>query len=206
MMGQNSTRSTASSQGSWPQLSAQGDAYAQAHGTYYSVYHGRDGGTSPLKPITRRRVLVDNRDRQLPDTSDPFTFVVSLTDAGVERFENVVGVELKAVAFPTVADEMYVVMNVDELNDQLESTCAAAHRAYAVLYFDSDALATGSVKPIKAYDFYQKDAVFNPPLPVLDKLHVSFKKYDGSPVTTFDTAGNTHVSFILEVATPPMRY
>jgi len=194
-------------QGTWPALQAAALRYASSTGNYYSVHHGGpDGGASPSGASARRRLFIDNRDRTDPANTSPFDFAVSLSDRGLARYEMVSGVELKAIAMPKVAGEMYVAMDVDEMTDQLDSTSAGVHRTFALLYFDSDALTPGSVKPIKAYDFYQKEVRFNPSLAGLDRLHVRFRKRDGSVVTAADTAGNTTVSFLMEVMVPPSRF
>ena len=188
----------------WKALHAAQLADPDATGNY-AQYYG--GGEAPKDaPTVTRRLFVDNRDRRDPANASPFDFTLSLTECGVPRYENVGSVELKGIAFPKVNDEMYVVMDVDRLNEQLDSTSSAAHRAFALLYFDNDAMTPGSVKPIKAYDFYQKSSTFNPPLPVVDVLHVRFLKHDGTVVTSDDTAGNTDVSFLLEATMPPSRY
>lgn len=151
------------------------------------------------------RLFVDNRDRHNYPASSPFDFQVYLgndprASAGVQGYENVTSVELKAVALPKVANERYVIMSVAELNDNmLESTTPAAHNAFAIIYFDSDALAAGAIKPLKGADFYQKQLVFKPPLARLNRLSVSFLKHDGTVVTTGDTGGVDHVSVLLEV-------
>lgn len=153
------------------------------------------------------RLFVDNRDRHDYPTSSPFDFQVYLgndprASAGVRGYENVTSVELKAVALPKVANERYVIMSVDELNDNmLESTTPAAHNAFAIVYFDSDGLTAGSVKPLKGSDFYQKQLLFKPPLARLHRLSIKFLKHDGTVITTADTGGENHVSILFEVTT-----
>lgn len=151
------------------------------------------------------RLFVDNRDRHNASSVSPFDFRVYFGNdpgrsVGISGYENVVSVELKAVAMPKVANEPYIILSIDELNDSmLDSTSRTAHNAFAVLYFDSDFMATGSVKPLKGTDFYQKILAYNPPIAKLKSMHVRFLKYDGNVVTTSDTNGNANVSLMFEV-------
>lgn len=158
-----------------------------------------------------RRLLVDARDRWDAANTSPFDFKVFFGNdparsVGIAGYENVSSVELKAVAFPKVANERYVIMSVDELNDNmLEATSGAAHDAFAVVYFDGDGLATGAVKPLKGADFYLKQLAFAPSLSRLNSLSIKFLKHDGNVVTTADTANETHVSLLFEVTSKVPR-
>lgn len=156
--------------------------------------------------LLRHRLFVDSRD--CVQTLTTFNFTVYLSDPfretsiGVARFERVKSVELKALAFPKIAENEYVIMDIEELNDErLHSSNPTANRSFAVMYFDADNLLTGAIKPMKGYDFYQKDISFNPIIPSLTKLTVSFKKPDGTVVATTDTGGVSHCSFMLEITT-----
>ena len=154
----------------------------------------------------RHRLFVDSRDCVANLTS--FSFTVYLSDPfrdtsiGVARFERVKSVELKALGFPKISSEEYVIMDIQELNDErLHSSNGPANRSFAVMYFDSDTLTAGAIKAMKGFDFYQKDISFNPIIPSLSKLTVSFRKRDGSIVTTTDTNSVNHCSFMLELTT-----
>lgn len=166
---------------------------------------------APAQTVTKR-LFVDNRDRYGYPAGSDFNFQVYFGNdpsrsVGIEGWENVTSVELKAVAMPKVANERYVIMSVDELNDDMfEATSSVAHNAFAIVYFDSDNLATGAVKPLKGADFYQKQMVFKPPLAKLNSLSIKFLKHDGSVVTTADTAGETQVSILFEITTKMMRF
>ena len=156
----------------------------------------------PQLPLVKHRLLVDNRDRPDPANVHPFDFVLSLTAAGVDRYENVVSVELKGLAFPKVAGEPYVILDVAELNNtNLDATNDAAHRTFGVAYFDSELLTPGQIRAVKGYDFYQREATFNPPLARLDRLSVRFLRHSGNVVSLADTAGVSHASMLLEVTT-----
>ena len=156
--------------------------------------------------VMRHRLFVDSRDCVDPLTSYAFTVYLSdpfrETSIGVARFDRVKSVELKALAFPKVANEDYVIMDITELNDErLHSSNQTANRSFAVMYFDSSTLNTGDTNPMKGFDFYQKDISFNPIIPSLSKLSVRFLKPDGSVITTADTNSVAHCSFMLEITT-----
>jgi hypothetical protein len=120
---------------------------------------------------------------------------------GIAPFERVHTVELKALAFPKISDD-FVIMDVAEINDdRLHSPNQTANRSFAVVYFDSTATALGDIKPVKVYDFYQRDITFNPPIPKLTKLTVSFRKRDNAVITASEAGNVNHCSFMLEIST-----
>ena len=152
----------------------------------------------------RHRLFVDSRD--CVGNLSVFQFTVYLSDPfretsiGVSQFTRVKSVELKGLAFPKIDDD-YVIMDVTELNDDtLVGSSNATNQAFAVVYFDSDVVqSVGNIRPVKGYEYYQKAVVFNPVLPSLSKLSVTFKKRNGSIITTSDTANVNHCSFMLEI-------
>lgn len=155
---------------------------------------------------TRHRFFIDNRD-VTNVASSPFKFTVYLADPfkdtsiGTVPLKRVETVELKALAFPKIANEAYVIMDVDELRDEhLVSTNDAANGSF-VMYFDSATMTTGTTKPMKGLDFWQRDVVFKPVIPTLSTLHVTFKKADGNVVSVADTANANVCSFMLEITT-----
>lgn len=161
---------------------------------------------------TVHRLFVDSRDRYAYPAGSNYDFKVYLGNdpersVGISGYENVTSVELKALAFPKVSSETYVILSIAELNDNmLESTCSAAHNAFAVVYFDSDAMAVAQIKPQKGTDFYQKQLLFNPPLAKLNSLSIKFLKHDGNVVTASDTSGSeTGVSMLFEITTKTSR-
>lgn len=154
---------------------------------------------TPPHVQTRHRLFVDNRDRDAASTG-PFDFTVSFNSCGIPPYNNVSTVELKGLSFPKVSGESYIVMSIDQLNDnQLDATAVGINSLYAVAYFDNDALAAGAIKPIKGADFYLKQVSFNPPLGRLDRLSVKFMKHDGSTISLSDTANVANVSMLFEV-------
>lgn len=173
-------------------------------GPHFSVHYEH-----PVPENTRlvkHRVLIDNRDRYDKANTSPFDFRVNASETGITRFENVVSVELKALAFPKILNENYVILDSFELGDHIEATNGAAHRAYNIGYFDSDALATGSVKTMKAKDMaFDNEKVFSPPLAQLDRFSFTFRKYDGRVVDLGNVASNGNVSLCLEITTDMRR-
>jgi hypothetical protein len=171
---------------------------------------GNDSYRPPLLPekrsetTLRHRLFVDSRD--CVANLSVFKFTVYLSDPfretsiGASQFKRVKSVELKGLAFPKIADD-YVIMDVQELNDDtLLGSNSASNQSFAVVYFDSDVVqAVGEIRPVKGYDYYQKAVAFNPVLPSLSKLSVTFKKRDGTTITTSDTGNVNHCSFMLEI-------
>lgn len=149
-----------------------------------------------------RRLLVDNRDRV---SGSPFDYQVLFgntfraNSVGVSEYRNVSSIELKLLAFPKIANEAYVVVDIAELNSDsnLDATNSVGHAAFAVGFFDTSQLAPGDVKPIR--DFYSQKVVFNPPR-VVDKLSVRCLTHDGNVVQTGASTGNSNnMSMLLEV-------
>jgi hypothetical protein len=156
--------------------------------------------------IMRHRLFVDSGDCVANLSTFEFTVYLSdpfrETSIGVARFERVKSVELKALAFPKIINEDYVIMDIQELNDErLHSSNDAANRAFAVMYFDANTLQPGEIKPMKGYDFYQKDISFNPIIPSLSKLTVKFLDKSGTIVSKVNTGNVNQCSFMLEITT-----
>lgn len=171
----------------------------------FAPHDFRDPAKTQKDFETRKHILfVDNRDRPGAPGSSPFSFTMPLT----ETYENVVSVELRSLVFPKVADEMYVVVDIHELDGVMDSTDNANHRKFAVAFFDgidatdpSKRMRPGDRKAIKGVDFYQKVKLFNPPMAKLARLTVDFRTYGGRSVTAADTGDVVDASFILEITT-----
>lgn len=171
-------------------------------------------------PTKNHVLFVDNRDRNrafddkggYATNTAPYCFTVNMEDIARGRFENVVSVEMKSLVFPKIADEPYVVVDIEEFRTGIDTVNATDPRnddVFAVAYFDgvtapsgaSGGMPAGDLKAIRGVDFYKKIVTFNPPLATLHKMNVNFKKYGGQKVTKADVANVEHVSFILEVVT-----
>lgn len=166
---------------------------------YFSTVY--DGRQNPKMPTVTRRLLVDYRDRE---SGGPFNFVVQFGKNGVTSYEHVKSVEMKMLAMPKVQNEMYAILDIEELNDSLlDGTNNASNRSFAVGFFDSSLLNPGDIKVSK--DFYSQKVIFNPPLQKLDRLTIKVLKQDGSLVTTADTNNAVALSMLLEVETAGRR-
>jgi hypothetical protein len=113
-----------------------------------------------------------------------------------------VSFSLKGLAFPKLAGEQYVILSIDELNDeQLQSTRVAANRSYAIAFFDTSLLAAGTVKPMKSSDltFTRSSIAYNPVIGKLNTLTIHFYKPDGTIVTPADCGGVETCALLVEV-------
>lgn len=148
-----------------------------------------------------RRLLVDYRDRE---RGGPFDFVIQFGKNGVTAYEQVKSVEMKMLALPKIQNEMYAIVDIEELNDSLlDGSNNAANRSFAVGFFDSSTLNTGDIKVCK--DFHSQKVIFNPPLQKLDRLTIKVLKRDGNVVTTGETANVDAMSMLLEIETASRR-
>lgn len=120
-----------------------------------------------------------------------------------EVFKNVVSVELHAIRFDgtfTKNDrEPYIVMDVEEINNNCFSNAPLANRSFAVIQSNDSAHST---LPQIKFDHMDKVKVFTPPLSSLNRL--SFKFYHGgvananrTPIDYFDGT----VSMIFKIRT-----
>lgn len=160
--------------------------------------------TPKYKRATHHRLLIDNRDRPGFPNSNPFAFAINLQDCGLSGYEHVLSCELKSCSFPKIANEQYVIVEIDELaeRDLLSSTSPGlSNKAMAICYFDNSSNPAGFVKPARGRDFTEQTVLFVPPKRRLDRLTISFRTHDGSIVTTAATAGVSDVSLLLEIVT-----
>ena len=166
---------------------------------FASTYNG-DQQTPPMF-YAKRRLLVDYRDRV---SGNPFNYVVRFNDNGVTAYEHVRSVEIKMLALPKVASEMYAIIDIEELNDSLlDGTNNASNRSFCVGFYDSSLLNAGDIKVSK--DFYSQKVVFNPPLQKLDRLTIKVLKQDGTVVSVSDTNNVTSMAMLLEIETAGRR-
>lgn len=170
---------------------------------YFSVVYKPEGKPPQFtNRVTVNRLHVDNRDRAVG--TSPFDFVVDFKNMPFDGYDNVISAELRALAFPKVAEHEYVVMDIVELQDHMNSTRQFADGTFNVGYFKSSSMPTGEVQPLRGADLvFQGEKVFNPPIAKLDRLTVRFFKPNGDLVTDSDTAGNVSVSLCLELKTDP---
>jgi len=171
---------------------------------------------------TSYNLFIDSRDRSptfnasnVPDASNssPFNYSIYVNSSaqgyqdasgtaiaksiGAETFRNVVSVELKASSFPKVNFENYVVLDCDEINNLVINTDDGCDRMFAVLYFDSDSLTPGQVKPMRGGDFGSKIKTFDPPLSSLSRFTIKFRRYGGDLVVVDDVGGMANIDHTL---------
>ena len=146
-------------------------------------------------PTAPKQIMIDNRDFV---SGNPFAFTVNFDDIH-GRYMDVRSAELKAISFPKVANEMYVVMSIDEINGNMDCLNTRTDQAFAVVFFDCQSMPAGETKAYKGADFYSKRNMLSPSKN-LDKMHITFSKYGGGTITPSDTAGQTNVSFIIELS------
>ena len=180
-------------------------AFQSAVEPYFSVVYKPEGKPPQFtNRVTVNRLHVDNRDRTDPANTSPFDFVVDFKNVAFAGYENVVSAELKALAFPKVAGHEYVVMDIVELQDHMNSTRQFADGTFNIGYFKSSGMPTGEVQPLRGADLvFQDEKVFNPPIAKLERMTVRFFKPDANVVTSSDTLGNVAVSLCLEIKTDP---
>jgi hypothetical protein len=107
-----------------------------------------------------------------------------------EVFREVASVELHAIRFDgTSLTVPYVIMDVDELNNNTYSNVPAGNRSFAVIHTVHDSF-NRTVK----FDYQDKIRFFEPPLNTLSRLTVHFKSHENEPLD-FDG----FVSMILKI-------
>jgi hypothetical protein len=137
--------------------------------------------------------FVDSRDIE---KSDDFQYSIIISDP----YKNVHSIELKGISFPKIADENYVILEIDECKDRLDSIDGSVvQRSFCVCYFDL--LNTGDIRPLRGSDFDRKLYVFNPVVSKLGKLNIRFRKHDGSIVSSSDVNGIVKHTLLFEITT-----
>ena len=99
-------------------------------------------------------------------------------------FKNVVSIELVGASIQNVPNESYVILDIDECENRLESNQNLADQAFAILYYDR-VTDVGDLytKPIKGSDMNRKIIEYSPPLSSLSRLHIHFKSHVIEPVS-----------------------
>ena len=111
-------------------------------------------------------------------------------------FKNVTSVELTAIsmnAYPSLTDENYVVLDIDELNNRMHSNVPEVNQSFAVVYTDR---ATDQ-KSYKGHDFDIKQISFDPPMSSLSRLTIKLK----NPMTREVIEDHGKTTFIFKIKT-----
>lgn len=173
---------------------------------------GTEPKDRPRVQHATKMLLIDSRDRDLryDGPEGPFSFTIWLDDpnrksVGVSAYELVHSVELKAFSMPKVSGEAYVVLDIEELAGQMDSTDVASHGKFTVAYYDGiesvsgRGMQPGDFKVIKGSDIYNRIVTFDPPIIKLAKLKVKIRKHGGAVVQPSDCGGVNHCSFLLQI-------
>lgn len=170
----------------------------------------------------KRLLFIDSRD--LKNTSgykSPFEFIVRLEDRtttqnnnvtvhegiGIEPYRHITKMELKSVGIPKMNNkESYVILDIPEVNDHIDSTDKGSHRSSAIINYDSNITDPGTVNPtFENYEF-----AFTAPLQVLSQMNIRILKHGGNPITHTDFAGvdfdNLHVTMMFEITYNPKLF
>lgn len=167
----------------------------------------------PNKRREIKRVLfIDSRDGYTPDgVHNPFNFTVYLEDksfhrgVGIQPYRNIISMKLKQVGIPKMNNlEQYVVMDIPEISDYIDSTNEGTHRSSAVLYYDDNTNAADSVKAKQAEDI---TFTFSPAIQVLSQINIKLMKHNGDLLSIADfVTGNIDdlaTSFLFEIVYVP---
>lgn len=165
------------------------------HGNHFSnVYYPPPEGQNSTH--VKNVFFVDSRDIQAKDKISDFEYSIVFDTT----FKNVHSIELKGISFPKIANENYVILDIDECKDRLGSIGgSAADRTFSIVYFDN--VSTGVIRPMRGADFDQKKYKFNPVASKLGKIQIKFKKQDGSVVTQNDVNNVTNHTLLFEIVT-----
>ena len=150
---------------------------------------------SIVKALTSQKytVMVDAADI---DPSSPFKFTVDLAALGVE-VRNACNVELKSLAFPSVAGQPWIGLDIRQVtNGSVFHTSGA--NPFATVFFPA-ACAPGTIMVAKGADHVRNLGGIDPPLRRLARLDCAFVKHGGAALTPDDTGNVTSFQFILEL-------
>lgn len=156
-----------------------------------NINRGQYWGTQYIKPkdekhikTKRQTLFIDNRYRTSGNNVD-FTTVFNIQTKSSDNFssfdvfKNVTSVELKGV-HGNFADNSYIVLDIDELNNRVVSNVPVVNQSFCVLYCHNN---FRGQQFIKGVDFDRKIKHFNPPLSSLNSLHIKIKQADGTSST-----------------------
>lgn len=142
-------------------------------------------------------VFIDSRSRN--DEDSAFNYKLTFSDIGLPPFKNVTKIELKAISFPKVQNEDYVLLKINDLNTSFWTSDGATQQTdiFSVIYFDNSLMVDGVKKPAKGSDFYQKivqlDGIY------LSFFHIQYSLYNGQEVTVDKTNNIVENSLVLEI-------
>lgn len=160
----------------------------------------------------KRLLFIDSRDGYTPDgIHNPFDFTVYLEDksfhrgVGIQPYRNIINMELKQACIPKMNNsEHYVIIDIPEINDFIDSTDEGSHRSSGIVYYDSSTQVSDKTIPAQSENVKFS---FNPGITVLPQMRIILKKYGGDTLTTADfVTGDINeltTSFMFEITYIP---
>ena len=170
----------------------------------------------------KRLIFIDSRDmKNTREYKSPFDFVVKLEDRtttqnnnvtvhegiGIEPYKHISKMQLKMVGIPKMDNrEHYVILDIPEINDHLDSTDKGSHRTSAIINYDSNSTEPGTVNPtFENYEF-----AFSSPIQVLSQMNIRLLKHGGSPITSMDFGNidfdDMYTTLMFEVTYNPLLF
>ena len=126
---------------------------------------------------------------------------VDLAKLGHSGYRNVSRVELKAITFPQLADDIHFAVEVPEFTDRIISTNPMISKSFAIVYYNAAISNPPSTCiAFKGSDFDSKSKDLITPLAQMRKFHVTFRKQNGHVVKRGDIQGTDlkHVTLLFE--------
>ena len=168
----------------------------------FGQYWGSQQNTTQnIKQIEEtKHIFIDNRYRTSGSNVD---FIVDFNNnqtqntASFGALRNVTSVELKAIHGNFMNDE-YIVIDIKELNNRVISNVPVVNQSFCIAYCCSD---YQGKQYIKGYDFDTKQITFKPPLSLLSRLEIRFKRVDGTGNTNVFVDDPGIVTMLFEVIT-----
>jgi len=188
-----------------------------------------------LKKPVKRLLFIDSRDCNNINNDthtfnqaypNPFHFNVKFESSrssleensiGIEPYRNIEKITLKHVGIPKIKDEHYVILDIPDLFDYIDSTDnAGSHRTTTVLYYDNSLNDNSNVRNVKQtnenYEFE-----FSQRLNAINVMNINITKHGGEKITPndFNTSdndspdyleplvNNIHTTFLFEITYLP---
>lgn len=144
----------------------------------------------------KQYLLIDNRSRDVTldvqesknvgGNAAPFQYALSLSSLGVGPITNVKSLTIKAVTMARPQTEDWVSLYIEpSLSSNVYCTDDGTTNATMIIAFENY-FADNSSVCVRADNLFGATQVFVPPLPKLDRLNVTFKKFGGLPLTETD--------------------
>lgn len=116
----------------------------------------------------------------------PFQYALSLSRLGMSPMTNIKSLTIKAVTMARPQTEDWVSLHIEPyLASNVYSSDDGTTNATMIIAFENYCLDNSSVC-VRADNLFGSRQVFNPPLPKLDRLNITFKKFGGLPLTETD--------------------